>query len=165
MELRLSPPELIYWAPALTLVVPVAFAGLLVAWRGRGAMPRAWVVAIALQTIVVGDAVAASRSVRADDDQVESIIERTRGGAHTQAAWLFARAGAAVLALAAAAAALGGGVRGASEGLRWDVRGYARVRSGGVGAAGRKEGAGEPKARAAPTGGREYADGVSIPGA
>ena len=109
MDLRLRSPELIHWAVTFTLLSTVALAGLLVAWRGRRPMHRAWIVAIALQALLIGDAVAASRSARADDDGgVESVLARVRGNAHADSAELFARAGAAVLALAAAAAALGG---------------------------------------------------------
>lgn len=73
---------------------------------------------MALQVWLVGDAVAASKAAGAEAGQAESMVARARGGAHAEAAELFARAGAAVLALAAAAA-LGGEARRERRGGVW----------------------------------------------
>ncbi|HEU4534538.1 MAG TPA: hypothetical protein VFS00_10485, partial [Polyangiaceae bacterium] len=95
MDLRMRPPELIHWAVTLGLLATVGLAGLSVAWRGRRPMHRAWVVAIALQALLVGDAVAANRAARVEGDgaRLESVLARAQGRAHADAAELFARAG------------------------------------------------------------------------
>jgi hypothetical protein len=110
MDLLARPPEFIDWIMALALLAPALVLGLLAA-GGRSRPPhRAWIIALALQVLLVCDTTAALRSGRIGD-LAPKPIAAAAGGAHARAAELFARAGAAVLALAAAAAALGGEAR------------------------------------------------------
>ncbi len=116
MELLPAPLHLIHLAGLLVLLTPLLVLGLLVAWQRRRLPSRAWVGALALQALLVGDAMAAGRSApRGEWGAPDSIVAMTRPDAHAASAELFARAVAAVLALAVAAAALGGEAQRSSE--------------------------------------------------
>lgn len=107
MDLPLH-PKLVHLPIALGALMPLVAAGLLLAWW-RGWLPRrAWLIAVALQGVLVGSALMAQRSGEADEERVEAVVPEAAIEAHEEAATTFTAAAAVVLLLAAAAAAIRG---------------------------------------------------------
>jgi hypothetical protein len=101
-------PQLVHVPIALAVLMPLVAGGLLAAWW-QGWLPRrTWLVAVALQGVLVGAGLLALRSGEGDEERVESVVAESAIEAHEEAASLFVGATAVVLVLAAAAAALRG---------------------------------------------------------
>lgn len=106
MQGLLFHPKLVHVPLALGVLMPLIAGALLVAWW-RGWLPRrVWVLAIALQAVLVGSGLLALRSGEAESDRVERVIPERVIEAHEEAAELFVWAGGAVLALMIGAGAL-----------------------------------------------------------
>lgn len=103
MDLTLLHPKLVHVPMALAVLMPLVMTGVLVMWR-RGLVPRAaWGLAVALQAILVLSAAASLKTGEIDEDHVEDRVPKAALDRHEDAAEVFVWAGAAVLALAAAA--------------------------------------------------------------
>lgn len=103
MDLLPLHPKLVHVPIALAVLMPALAGGLLVAWW-RGALPRrAWVIAVALQAVLVAGSVAALRTGEADEERVERVVSERVIEQHEEAAERFTWAAGVVLVLAAAA--------------------------------------------------------------
>lgn len=101
-------PKLVHLPIALAVLMPLVSAGLLFAWL-RGLLPkRAWVVALALQGVLVASSVAALRSGEGDEERVENVVAESAIEAHEEAAEAFTWATGGALLLFAAGLALPG---------------------------------------------------------
>ncbi len=100
-------PKLVHIPIALAILMPLIAGGLLLAWWRSWLPIRAWVMAIALQAILVGSGILALRSGEAEEDRVESVVAERFIEAHEEAAELFVWASGGVLALMVLAGALG----------------------------------------------------------
>ncbi len=99
-------PKVVHLPMALAVLMPLVSAGLLAAWT-TGLLPRrAWVVAVALQAVLVGSGVAALRSGEAEEERVERVVAETRIEEHEEAAEAFVWAAGAILVLHLAVAFL-----------------------------------------------------------
>jgi len=92
-------PKLVHLPIALAVLMPLITTGLLLAWWRGALQRRTWIVAIALQTMLVGSGLLAMRSGEADEERVESTVSKTAIHAHEEAAEGFVFASAGVLAL------------------------------------------------------------------
>ena len=106
MDLNPLHPKLVHLPIALAVLMPLISIGLLAAWW-RGVLPRrTWVIAAALQVLLVGSGLAALRTGEADEERVEAVVPEAALEAHEAAANTFVLASAAVLVLALLAVAL-----------------------------------------------------------
>lgn len=106
MDGLLFHPKLVHVPLALGVLMPLIAGALLLAWW-RGWLPRrVWVLAIALQAVLVGSGLLALRTGEAESDRVERVVPERIVEAHEEAAELFVWAGGAVLALMIGAGAL-----------------------------------------------------------
>jgi uncharacterized membrane protein len=106
MQSLLFHPKLVHLPMALAILMPLVAFGLWLAWR-RGWLPaRTWLVATALQAILVGSGVLSLRSGEAEEETVEGIVGEAAIEAHEEAAELFVWASGGVLALMGVAWAL-----------------------------------------------------------
>jgi uncharacterized membrane protein len=92
-------PKLVHLPIALAVLVPLVSTGLLFAWWRGALQRRTWVVAIALQALLVGSGVLALRSGEVDEERVEQVVPEPAIEAHEEAAETFVGASVAVLAL------------------------------------------------------------------
>ncbi len=99
MDTILFHPKLVHIPIALALLMPLVAGGLLLAWWRQWLPARAWVIAVALQAVLVGTGVLAVQSGEADEDRVESVIAERFIEQHEQAAELFVWASGGVLAV------------------------------------------------------------------
>jgi uncharacterized membrane protein len=103
-------PKLVHLPIALAVLMPVVSAGLLLAWF-RDLLPRrTWLVAVALQAILVASSVVAMRTGETDEEAVEAVVAESAIEAHEEAAEIFTWTAAGVLVLFAAGAVLPAGV-------------------------------------------------------
>lgn len=99
-------PALVHVPLGLALALPLVAGGLAYAlWRGL-APRRTWLVAVALQAVLVAGGVAALRTGEADARRVEPVAGEAAVEAHEEAAEVFLWGAAAVLALAVTVLAL-----------------------------------------------------------
>jgi hypothetical protein len=97
-------PKIVHLPMALSVLLPLLSAGLLLSWI-RGWLPRrTWFVAAALQAVLVLGAAAALRTGGQDEDRVEAVAGEAAIESHEQAAQQFTAVAAVVLVLAAGAA-------------------------------------------------------------
>lgn len=117
---------IVHFPIALAVLMPLVSLGLAMAWW-RGALPRrAWLVAIALQGVLVATGIAALRTGDADAERVERVVPEAAVERHEEAAEAFVLGGAAVLILMVAA----GLIR--REGAARTIAGLATVATLGV---------------------------------
>lgn len=106
MDALLFHPKLVHVPLALGVLMPLISGALLLAWW-RGWLPRrVWVLAVALQAVLVGSGLLALRTGEAEADRVERVVAEPIIEAHEEAAEVFVWAGGAVLALMIGAGAL-----------------------------------------------------------
>lgn len=86
MEAVLFLPQLIHVPIALGVLMPFIAGGLLLAWWRNWLARGAWVIALALQTILVGSGVLAIRSVEAEEHRVERVVAESFIDTHEGAA-------------------------------------------------------------------------------
>ena len=99
-------PKLIHLPIALAVLMPMISVGLLLAWV-RDLLPhRVWVVAVALQALLVVSGVVAMESGEDEEKRVEKIVPKAAIEAHAQAAEAFVWTAGGVLLLFVAGAAL-----------------------------------------------------------
>ena len=105
MDLPLH-PRLVHLPIALAIIMPLLSSGLLVAWA-KGALPRrTWLIAVALQGMMVGSGLLALRSGEADEERVEAVVAEAAIEAHEEAASVFVAGAVVALILTGAAAAI-----------------------------------------------------------
>ncbi len=108
MDALLFHPKLVHIPLALGMLMPLIAGSLLLAWW-KGLLPwRGWVLAIALQAVLVGSGLLALRTGQAESHRVEKIVAEPIIEAHEEAAEVFVWAAAAVLAIMIGASALAG---------------------------------------------------------
>lgn len=100
-------PKLVHVPMALGVLMPLIAGGLLLAWWRRWLPARGWLIAVALQAILLASGVLALRSGEAEEERVEAVVAERFIEAHEEAAELFVWASAGVLAVMLAAGALG----------------------------------------------------------
>ncbi len=101
-------PAIVHVPLGLAAVVPIVMAGLALAlWRGA-ASRRSWVVALALQGLLVAGGAAALRTGGREEKRVEQVVGKAALEAHEERAEIFLWGAAAVLAVSALALALPG---------------------------------------------------------
>lgn len=101
-------PKLVHLPIALALLMPALSAGLLLAWVCDLLPRRTWLVAVALQAVLVVASVAAMRSGEGEEEVVENVVGESAIEAHEEAAEAFTWTAAGVLLLFVAGAALPG---------------------------------------------------------
>lgn len=101
-------PKLVHLPIALAVLMPMLSAGLLLAWWKDLLPRRAWIVAVALQAVLVGSSVLAMRTGEGDGEKVESVVAESAIDAHEEAAEVFTWTAAGVLLLFAAGSVLPG---------------------------------------------------------
>jgi hypothetical protein len=100
-------PKLVHVPIALGLLMPLIAAGLWLAWWGGWLPARAWILAPALQVILVVSGIAAMQSGEAEEHRVERVVAEQYIERHEEAAERFVWASGGVLALMILAGALG----------------------------------------------------------
>lgn len=99
-------PKVVHLPMALAVLMPLVSAGLLAAWWA-GVLPRrAWLVAVALQLVLVGSGVVALRSGEHEEERVERVVDEKLIETHEESAEAFVWGAGAILVLQLAAAAL-----------------------------------------------------------
>jgi hypothetical protein len=100
-------PKLVHVPIALGVLMPLVSGGLLLAWWRHWLPPRGWIVAVALQAILLVSGILALRSGEAEEERVERIVAERFIEAHEEAAAGFVWASGGVLAIMLLAGALG----------------------------------------------------------
>ena len=100
-------PKLVHVPIALGVLMPLVSAGLLLAWWREWLPRRGWLIAVALQAILLVSGVMALRSGEAEEERVEDVVAERFIEAHEEAAEVFVGASGGVLAVMLLAAALG----------------------------------------------------------
>lgn len=99
-------PRLVHLPIALAVLMPMVSAGLLLMWV-RDLLPRrTWIVALALQFLLVASSVVAMRTGENEEEAVEKAVPESAIEAHEEAAEVFTWTAAGVLVLFVAGAAL-----------------------------------------------------------
>jgi hypothetical protein len=106
METLLFHPKLVHVPIALAVLMPLLAGGLAVAWWRKWLPWRGWIVAVALQTVLLGSGALALRSGDAQAERVERVVPEAALEQHEEAAEAFVWASGIVLAMMIAAAAL-----------------------------------------------------------
>lgn len=106
MDSLLFHPKLVHLPIALALLMPLVAGGLALAWWRKWLPWRGWLVAIALQAVLLGSSVLALRSGDAQADRVETVVPETFIEQHEEAAEVFTWATAGAFALMVGAALL-----------------------------------------------------------
>lgn len=96
-------PVIVHLPIALAVLMPLVSIGLLVAWWRGALQRRTWIIAIALQALLVGSGLLASQTGEADEDRVEAVVAHDAIEQHEEAAETFVYAAAGVLVLVLAA--------------------------------------------------------------
>jgi uncharacterized membrane protein len=102
MDSLLFHPKVVHLPIALALLIPLVSAGLLFAWFRELLPRRSWIVAVALQALLVGSAFVAMRSGETEEERIESVVAEAYIEAHEEAAEAFTWAASAALLLFAA---------------------------------------------------------------
>jgi hypothetical protein len=100
-------PKLVHVPMALGVLMPLVAGGLLLAWWRKWLPRRGWLVAVALQAILLVSGVLALRSGEIEEERVENVVAERFVEAHEEAAEVFVWASGGVLAVMLLAAALG----------------------------------------------------------
>ena len=106
MDSLLFHPKLVHVPIALAVLMPLVASGLALAWWRKWLPWRGWLVAVALQVVLLGSSVLALRSGDAQADRVESVVPETFIEEHEEAAEAFTWATSGALALMLGAALL-----------------------------------------------------------
>ena len=107
MDALLFHPKLVHLPMALAVLMPLVAGGLALAWWRRWLPWRGWIVAVALQAVLLGSSIVALRTGQAQEDRVEKVVAEQFIEQHEEAAEVFVWASGGVLALMGIAAGLG----------------------------------------------------------
>lgn len=98
-------PRVVHVPIALSVLMPLVAGGLGLAWW-RGWLPaRSWIVAVALQAVLLGSGVLAIRTGQAEEDRVERVVPESAIEEHEEAAEVFLWSAGGVLGVMALALA------------------------------------------------------------
>ena len=100
-------PKLVHVPIALGVLMPLVAGGLLLAWWRNWLPPRGWIVAIALQAILLVSGILALNSGEAEEERVEGVVAERFIEAHEEAAEVFVWASGGVLGIMLLAGLLG----------------------------------------------------------
>ena len=89
MEELLLHPKVVHLPIALAVIMPLLTGGLALAWWRGWLQRRVWVVAIALQALLVASGFAAMETGEIDEERVESVVAERFIEAHEEAAEVF----------------------------------------------------------------------------
>ena len=106
MDALLFHPKLVHVPIALGVLMPLVAGGVLLAWWRKWLPARAWILAVALQAVLVGSGVLALRTGGAQEDRVERVVAKHYIKEHEEAAEAFVWASAGVLGVMVLALAL-----------------------------------------------------------
>ena len=107
MDALLFHPKLVHLPMPLAVLMPLVAGGLALAWWRRWLPWRGWIVAVALQAVLLGSSIVALRTGQAQEDRVEKVVAEQFIEQHEEAAEVFVWASGGVLALMGIAAGLG----------------------------------------------------------
>ncbi|MEZ4364083.1 MAG: hypothetical protein R3B48_28175 [Kofleriaceae bacterium] len=107
MDALLFHPKVVHIPMALAVLMPLVAGGLALAWWRSWLPWRGWLVAAALQAILVGSGVVALRTGEAEEERVERVVSESLIETHEEAAEGFVWGSGAVLVMMLLAAALG----------------------------------------------------------
>ncbi len=96
-------PLVVHLPIALAALMPLVAIGLFVAWWKGALSRRTWVIAVALQAILVVSGFVAMRTGGQEEERVERVVPEAAIEAHEEAAEVMVWAAAAVLLLSAGA--------------------------------------------------------------
>lgn len=99
MDSFLFHPKLVHIPIALAVLMPLITGGLLLAWWRKWLPARSWVIAVALQAVLVGSGILALRSGEAEAERVERVVAERFIEEHEEAAEAFVWASGGVLAV------------------------------------------------------------------
>ncbi len=99
-------PKVVHLPIALGVLMPLFAAGLAVAWWRKWLPPRAWLLAVALQGVLVLSGVVALSSGEREEDRVEAVVAESLIETHEEAAEVFVWASGGVFAIMLLSAAL-----------------------------------------------------------
>lgn len=99
MDSVLFHPKLVHVPIALAVLMPLVAGGLLFAWWRNWLPSRSWVIAVALQAVLVGSGILALRTGEAEEDRVERVVAERFIEEHEEAAEAFVWASGGVLAV------------------------------------------------------------------
>lgn len=99
-------PKLVHLPIALAVLMPLVSIALLAAWRSQWLPRRAWVIAVALQAVLVISGITAFRTGGAEEERVEKVVAESTIEAHEEAAEAFLWGAGILLVLSLAAAVL-----------------------------------------------------------
>ncbi len=105
MDALLFHPKMVHVPIALAVLMPLVAGGLVVAWWRNWLPGRTWIVAVALQTILLGSGLLALRSGEIEEHRIGQGVPEAAIEAHEEAAELFVWASGGVLAVMLTAAA------------------------------------------------------------
>jgi len=109
MDSFLFHPKLVHVPIALSVLMPLVAGGLLLAWWRKWLPARAWVIAIALQAVLVVSGMLALRSGSQEEERVERVVAEQLIEEHEEAAEAFVWASGGVLAVMLLGLALSSG--------------------------------------------------------
>lgn len=107
MDALLFHPKVVHIPIALGVLMPLISGGLALAWWRNWLPWRSWLVALALQMVLLVSGVVALRTGETEEERVERFVSESLIEAHEEAAEVFVWGSGAVLALMLAAAAFG----------------------------------------------------------
>lgn len=99
-------PKVVHLPMALAVLMPLVSIGLLAAWIGGMLPRRVWLIAVALQLVLVASGIVALRSGEHEEERVERVVTERLIEAHEEAAEAFVWGAGAILVLHVVAAAL-----------------------------------------------------------
>lgn len=99
MEALLFHPKVVHIPIALGVLMPLVAGGLLLAWWRTWLPARAWVLAVALQAVLVGSGLLALKTGEAQEERVERVVAERLIEEHAEAAEVFVWASGGVLGL------------------------------------------------------------------
>ncbi len=92
-------PAIVHIPMALSILMPLIAGGITVAWWRGWLSPKAWVIAVALQGVLVASGAMSMQTGEQDEDRVERIVPERFIEEHEEAAEAFIWAGGGVFAL------------------------------------------------------------------
>ena len=107
MESLFFHPKIVHLPMALAVLMPLIAGGLALSWWRKWLQPRAWMVAVALQVVLVGSGIMAMRTGEAEEERVEEVVAERHIEEHEEAAEVFVWASGLVLAVMLAGLVLG----------------------------------------------------------
>lgn len=93
-------PAIVHLPLALAILMPLLASGFAWALWTRRARPRAWLAVVALQALLLGSGIVATRTGEAEEDRVERVVQESALHQHEELAEQFVWAGGLTFVLA-----------------------------------------------------------------